>query len=362
MMLALTTLLFAALPDGQPQADLSPVARDLQKAGRNLCHSFKLKCRQPARAKKSLKTLASKPAQEAAEPVKAQQVAEPAKQVAKTNPAPKREQASLILAWPDKKLKTVVPVAETRTKTIRIPPVPRAKPATIKKASATVQAPTVKTPPVVAVPEIKVAILVPPQKNLTVVPNVPQLAPDNGCLANLRASGAEFESLATPISSGSCHVDMPIRLHAVATKAGKISFPDAPTLNCQFARQFVLWLSDTGAAVVATQLDVKLAKVSTGPGYECRGRNGDASAKMSEHGLGNAVDITTLTTADGRQIQISDASNPASASFQVLRALRTAACGYFKTVLGPGSNAAHASHFHVDMGMHGKSGNYRICE
>jgi hypothetical protein len=74
------------------------------------------------------------------------------------------------------------------------------------------------------------------------------------------------------------------------------------------------------------------------------------------------VDITTLTTADGRQIQVSDALNPASSSFQVLRALRTAACGYFKTVLGPGANAAHASHFHLDMGMHGKSGNYRICE
>ncbi|HUR43478.1 MAG TPA: extensin family protein [Aestuariivirga sp.] len=304
-----------------------------------------------------------------------------AKQVEKIKPTPTvSEKTSLITASPDETAKTLAPAPDTRAKTTKVVvplttkvvvpvttkvvvPVPRAKPATVKKASATVQAPSVKTSPVVIVPEKKVAILVPPQKNVTVVlPTVPRLAPDNGCLANLRNSGAEFESLATPISSGSCHVDVPIRLHAVSTKAGKITFPDAPTLNCQFARQFVLWLSDTGAAVVATQLDVKLAKVSTGPGYECRGRNGDASAKMSEHGLGNAVDITTLTTADGRQIQISDASNPAAASFQALRALRTAACGYFKTVLGPGSNAAHASHFHVDMGMHGKSGNYRICE
>jgi hypothetical protein len=42
--------------------------------------------------------------------------------------------------------------------------------------------------------------------------------------------------------------------------------------------------------------------------------------------------------------------------------LRTSACGYFTTVLGPGADAAHASHYHFDLGVHGKSGNYRICK
>jgi hypothetical protein len=45
-----------------------------------------------------------------------------------------------------------------------------------------------------------------------------------------------------------------------------------------------------------------------------------------------------------------------------MRALRISGCGYFTTVLGPGANAAHAEHFHFDLGIHGKSGNYRICE
>jgi hypothetical protein len=43
-------------------------------------------------------------------------------------------------------------------------------------------------------------------------------------------------------------------------------------------------------------------------------------------------------------------------------AFRTAACGYFTTVLGPGANAAHASHFHFDLAMRGKNGDHRICE
>jgi hypothetical protein len=42
--------------------------------------------------------------------------------------------------------------------------------------------------------------------------------------------------------------------------------------------------------------------------------------------------------------------------------LRTSACGYFTTVLGPGSNEAHKNHFHFDLALHGRSDNYRICE
>jgi hypothetical protein len=49
-------------------------------------------------------------------------------------------------------------------------------------------------------------------------------------------------------------------------------------------------------------------------------------------------------------------------SRNLIRTLRTTACGYFTTILGPGSNASHADHLHFDLGLHGKTGNYRICE
>jgi hypothetical protein len=42
--------------------------------------------------------------------------------------------------------------------------------------------------------------------------------------------------------------------------------------------------------------------------------------------------------------------------------MRTAACGWFTTVLGPGSDAFHANHMHLDIEKHGPSGSYRICE
>jgi uncharacterized protein len=43
-------------------------------------------------------------------------------------------------------------------------------------------------------------------------------------------------------------------------------------------------------------------------------------------------------------------------------AIRVAACGWFTTMLGPGSDAAHGDHMHVDILQHGSSDRYRICQ
>jgi hypothetical protein len=49
------------------------------------------------------------------------------------------------------------------------------------------------------------------------------------------------------------------------------------------------------------------------------------------------------------------------------RAVRKAACGTFTTILGPGSNAAHRTHLHFDLGRIYKDGErrerpYLLCE
>jgi hypothetical protein len=43
-------------------------------------------------------------------------------------------------------------------------------------------------------------------------------------------------------------------------------------------------------------------------------------------------------------------------------ALRRAACGWFTTVLGPGSDAAHADHLHLDREPRGRDGESRLCQ
>jgi hypothetical protein len=174
------------------------------------------------------------------------------------------------------------------------------------------------------------------------------------CFQMLRAMGAKFTVAPSTVNYGKCHVENPVNLRSVTTKQSTVELPEAPLLNCKFALQFSKWLSESGAPILSAQLNSPVERISTGPGFECRGRNGDGTAKVSEHGYGNAVDISTFRLRNGKTLHVGDST--------LLPGVRASACGYFTTVLGPGANAAHASHFHFDMGAHGKSGNYRICQ
>jgi hypothetical protein len=182
------------------------------------------------------------------------------------------------------------------------------------------------------------------------------------CRAELLKLAVAFSVPDRVQGTGKCTVLNPVQLKSVETSLGRVELPGQPTLNCAFARQFAVWISDIAVPATAALGKAKLSSLSTGPGYQCRGRNGDSSAKISEHAFGNAIDIDGMTLTNHKRIEIPDVLDKQAPDRRMLMALRTSACGYFTTVLGPGSNAAHASHFHFDLGTHGKSGNYRICE
>jgi hypothetical protein len=73
-----------------------------------------------------------------------------------------------------------------------------------------------------------------------------------------------------------------------------------------------------------------------------------------------AIDIGQINLVDGRHIQIGEARNREEARF--LDAVRAAGCGWFTTVVGPGSDAAHAHHLHFDALPRGATGRSRWCE
>lgn len=241
------------------------------------------------------------------------------------------------------------------------PPIPRPKPADLALPKAPAEPVPIPRPDPRKI-TTAVTPVAPPQPNIAVaIPQSPVL-PDGNCTAALKAAHADYAVAAAPAAAGPCQVDGAVNLKSVETLHGRVAFPEAPLLNCRFAAQFATWVATQASPLTAANTGSPLAKVWTGPGYDCRGRNGDISAKISEHGFGNAVDITTMATADGKQMQVADAIATASSSYPALKAMRASACMYFTTVLGPGANSAHASHFHLDLGKHGKSNTYRICE
>ena len=194
-------------------------------------------------------------------------------------------------------------------------------------------------------------------------PQVPAPVDDGAsCRVELLQLDVDFSVPDDVAGTGQCNILNPVQLRSIQTSIGTIELPGLPVLNCLFARRFTLWLSDIAAPVVAALGEAKLASISTGPGYQCRGKSGVSSGKTSEHAFGNAIDIAGITLANNKRIEIPDVADEQATDHRLLMALRTSACGYFTTVLGPGADAAHASHYHFDLGIHGKSGNYRICE
>jgi hypothetical protein len=189
-------------------------------------------------------------------------------------------------------------------------------------------------------------------------------ARDEGCLDRLKAAGFTFES-ATPhaASNPACVIDTPVKLIAVpvASRAGaSVRLPEEPMLACRFAERLGYFLGDLVAPVIAGRLSFELKGVRTGPGYECRNRNRAATGHISAHALGIAVDVAAFELTNGKALPIKpDGDTRGQAA---VTAVRTAACGWFTTVLGPGSDPAHTDHMHLDILTHGSSDRYRICQ
>lgn len=143
----------------------------------------------------------------------------------------------------------------------------------------------------------------------------------------------------------------------------RITMPDrsvvtlnpAPTLRCAMAEAMAEWLRvDVGLATA--DLGAQLTAVNDVDSYDCRSRNRVVGAKLSEHGKGNAIDISSIKLKSGVVLTLTD--RKVSRSFR--EQMRSLACSRFATVLGPGSDGYHEEHIHLDIAE--RSHGYRICQ
>ena len=107
------------------------------------------------------------------------------------------------------------------------------------------------------------------------------------------------------------------------------------------------WISDLVVPMIAGRLGTELKAVRTGPGFECRNRNRSAAGKLSAHAVGLAIDVSGFDLVNGQGLHVTERENGAKAA--LLRGLRTGSCGWYTTILGPGTDAAHATHWHLDI-------------
>jgi hypothetical protein len=123
------------------------------------------------------------------------------------------------------------------------------------------------------------------------------------------------------------------------------------------------WVREEVAPAAAATFGSSVKMVITGTSYQCRGRDRDPAAKISEHGHANALDLLGLKLANGTVVNFTDRATRFTdrATRKDFREnIRQSACATFTTVLGPGSDSYHENHIHLDLIE--RHGGYRVCQ
>jgi hypothetical protein len=173
------------------------------------------------------------------------------------------------------------------------------------------------------------------------------------CRERLVRLGVRFEER-PPVRDGACSVQDPV---LVSGLPDGVQVRPPALMTCPLAEALARWSLDIVSAEADRQLGSAPTSILIGTSYECR--NQRSGSKMSEHAFGNGVDIMGFEFAKRAPIAVGfQADGSPEGAFQT--AVQKGACAAFTTVLGPGSDAAHGDHLHLD--MRGRRGGYRICQ
>lgn len=180
-------------------------------------------------------------------------------------------------------------------------------------------------------------------------------ASERQCRVKLKRMGVQFEDIAPIYDSPNCGIAHPVK---VSTLARGVALTPAATLNCETTLAMAQWLQGDAAPAARLRYLTGIAEVRQMSSYSCRRIGGNG--QWSEHASGNALDIGAIKLKNGHMIDVAKPGFFAMRERGFLQAVRASACDDFTTVLGPGSDAAHADHFHFDLRAR-KSG-YRHCD
>ncbi|VVT23297.1 Extensin [Rhizobium sp. EC-SD404] len=268
------------------------------------------------------------------------------------------------------------PVAPVTAQPSMIPPAaapvyapPSAPIAAAPPVSAPVAAvaPPVAAPPVAAAPVVqqapepqRVAGIFPRALNPFARAREPQSslpAAEAACRQRLQRLGVQFTDKPAVGNGNSCGIAHPVEVSGLS---GGVNVRPATLLNCQMAEAFATWVKNELAPSTRKRYLSGIETVGSMGGYSCRTMNSRRGAPMSEHSKGNAIDVGSIKLNSGRVIDVSAKGLFAFRERGLLNSVRDDGCKYFNTILGPGSDANHADHFHFD--LRARRNGYRHCD
>lgn len=179
------------------------------------------------------------------------------------------------------------------------------------------------------------------------LPSAEELA----CRTRLLKLGTEFKEATPSLEQNGCWMPHPVE---VSQLTDKIAIEPPVVVNCATAESSARFLRDVASPAAKAELGSEIKSIAQASGFVCRPRAG--TSKLSEHALGNALDIASFALENGKKVVVG--LNPPEAEGKFMAKVRAAACGPFKTVLGPGSDADHAEHFHFDLAQRRNGGTF----
>lgn len=177
-----------------------------------------------------------------------------------------------------------------------------------------------------------------------------------GCAARLREMGI-VAVRAPAIRDGRCGIAAPTAVSALG--GGDVALTETAVLHCRTAEALAALMRDAGQPAAQQYFGGRLTGLRVAASYHCRTRNGVKGARLSEHALGNAIDISAFRIEGVGWVEVGRGGRK---SRRFVSAVRKAACGPFTTVLGPGSDRYHDDHLHLDVATRGKNGRSFYCK
>lgn len=185
----------------------------------------------------------------------------------------------------------------------------------------------------------------------------PSTAPaSSACQQQLTPDFVLMHRLPSIMGPGACGAEDVVSLEAVLLNGDQIALAPPATLRCPMAEAVARWVREEVAPAAAATFGSSVKMVITGTSYQCRGRDRDPAAKISEHGHANALDLLGLKLANGTVVNFTDRATRKDFREKI----RQSACATFTTVLGPGSDSYHENHIHLDLIE--RHAGYRVCQ
>lgn len=189
------------------------------------------------------------------------------------------------------------------------------------------------------------------------MPVAPSQEETAACETQLAKLEARYETAAPVSGESGCGIARTYNILSVH----EVKIEPSTQLTCETALALASWMRGiVEPSVAALGAHVRLTKLRHASTYACRRRNNLAEGKISEHAYGHAIDIQSFEFENRDAIAVVPRAGKGTMEEAFQKTVEAGGCLYFTTALGPGSDAYHENHLHLDIAK--RQGGYRMCQ